>query len=138
MESTYQLNTGENTDFLNMLNRNRLDSKKEPKTKAVQSVPKARLESENIHVGPSDYTPWQKDNKVYFLRTKGKLFEDVLINLELRLSVDDFPNLAGVWIDAIRFCKLALDRRNGEILYSPSAYFIKHPPEQYPDDKHIV
>jgi myo-inositol-1-phosphate synthase len=135
LERTYQLNTGGNTDFLNMLNRDRLASKKESKTEAVQSVLEARLESGNIHVGPSDYVPWQKDNKVCFLRMEGKLFGDVPMNLELRLSVEDSPNSAGVVIDAIRCCKLALDRGKGGILYSPSAYFMKHPPEQYPDDE---
>ncbi|MDD3874965.1 MAG: inositol-3-phosphate synthase [Methanosarcina sp.] len=133
LERTYQLNTAGNTDFLNMLNRDRLASKKESKTEAVQSVLKDRLESGNIHVGPSDYIPWQKDNKVCFLRMEGKLFGDVPMNLELRLSVEDSPNSAGVVIDAIRCCKLGLDRGIGGVLYSPSAYFMKHPPEQYSD-----
>lgn len=135
VERTYQLNTGGNTDFLNMLNRNRLASKKTSKTEAVQSALSERLDSGNIHVGPSDYVPWQKDNKVCFLRMEGKLFGDVPMNLELRLSVEDSPNSAGVVIDAIRCCKLALDRGKGGILYQPSAYFMKHPPEQYPDDE---
>ncbi len=133
LERTYQLNTGGNTDFLNMLNRDRLASKKTSKTEAVQSVLENRLENGNIHVGPSDYVPWQKDNKVCFLRMEGKLFGDVPMNLELRLSVEDSPNSAGVVIDAIRCCKLALDRGKGGVLYPPSAYFMKHPPEQYPD-----
>ncbi|AKB25074.1 Inositol-1-phosphate synthase [Methanosarcina sp. MTP4] len=135
VERTYQLNTGGNTDFLNMLNRSRLKSKKTSKTEAVQSVLAKRLEVENIHVGPSDYVPWQKDNKVCFLRLEGKLFGDVPMNLELRLSVEDSPNSAGVVIDAIRCCKLALDRGVGGVLYSPSAYFMKHPPKQFPDDE---
>lgn len=135
VERTYQLNTGGNTDFLNMLNRNRLASKKTSKTEAVQSALAERLDSGNIHVGPSDYVPWQKDNKVCFLRMEGKLFGDVPMNLELRLSVEDSPNSAGVVIDAIRCCKLALDRGKGGILYQPSAYFMKHPPKQYPDDE---
>ena len=135
VERTYQLNTGGNTDFLNMLNRTRLVSKKESKTEAVQSVSAQRIEDENIHVGPSDYVPWQKDNKVAFIRIEGKLFGDVPMNLELRLSVEDSPNSAGVGIDAIRCCKLALDRGRGGVLYSPSAYFMKHPPKQYPDDE---
>ncbi|MDK2892779.1 MAG: myo-inositol-phosphate synthase [Methanohalophilus sp.] len=134
LERTYQLNTGGNTDFLNMLNRSRLSSKKTSKTEAVQSVLDERLPDENIHVGPSDYVPWQKDNKVCFLRMEGKLFGDVPMNLELRLSVEDSPNSAGVVIDAIRCCKLALQRKTGGILYSPSAYFMKHPPQQYADD----
>lgn len=135
VERTYQLNTGGNTDFLNMLNRDRLASKKTSKTEAVQSVLAERLDSTNIHVGPSDYVPWQKDNKVCFMRIEGKLFGDVPMNLELRLSVEDSPNSAGIVIDAIRCCKLALDRGIGGVLYQPSAYFMKHPPAQYPDDE---
>ncbi len=135
LERTYQLNTGGNTDFLNMLNRNRLASKKLSKTEAVQAVAAQRLDDENIHVGPSDYVAWQKDNKVCFIRMEGKLFGDVPMNLELRLSVEDSPNSAGVAIDAIRCCKLALERGIGGPLYSPSAYLMKHPPKQFTDDK---
>ncbi len=134
IERTYQLNTGGNTDFLNMLNRARLASKKESKTEAVQSVAAERLDWENIHVGPSDYVPWQKDNKVCFIRIEGKLFGDVPMNLELRLSVEDSPNSAGVAIDAIRCARLALDRGVAGVLHGPSAYFMKHPPQQYTDD----
>lgn len=135
IERTYQLNTGGNTDFLNMLNRTRLTSKKISKTEAVQSVAQNRIEDENIHVGPSDYIPWQNDNKVCFLRIEGKLFGDVPMNLELRLSVEDSPNSAGVAIDAIRCCKLALQRGEGGVLHPPSAYFCKHPPRQCSDDE---
>lgn len=135
LERTYQLNTGGNTDFLNMLNRTRLASKKISKTEAVQSVTARRLEDENIHIGPSDYVPWQKDNKVCFLRMEGKLFGDVPMNLELRLSVEDSPNSAGVAIDSIRCAKLALERKQGGILHAPSAYFCKHPPQQFTDDE---
>jgi myo-inositol-1-phosphate synthase len=135
LERTYQLNTGGNTDFLNMLNRHRLKSKKKSKTEAVQSVAARRLENENIHIGPSDYVPWQKDNKVCFIRMEGKLFGDVPMNLELRLSVEDSPNSAGVAIDSIRCAKLALDRGIGGILAAPSAYFCKHPPRQFSDDE---
>lgn len=135
LEKTYQLNTGGNTDFLNMLDRSRLDSKKESKTEAVQSVLNERLDAENIHIGPSDHVAWQKDNKVCFLRMEGKLFGDIPMNLELRLSVEDSPNSAGVSIDAIRCCKLALQRNKGGIIYSPSAYFMKHPPKQFNDDE---
>ncbi len=135
LERTYQLNTGGNTDFLNMLNRSRLVSKKTSKTEAVQSVAESRLEDENIHIGPSDYVAWQKDNKVCFIRMEGKLFGGVPMNLELRLSVEDSPNSAGVAIDAIRCAKLALDRGEGGVLYPPSAYFMKHPPVQYTDDE---
>jgi len=110
-----------------------LISKKESKTEAVQSVAKERLADRDIHIGPSDYVPWQEDNKVCFIRMEGRLFGDVPMNLELRLSVEDSPNSAGVVIDAIRCCKLALDRGQGGVLYSPSAYFMKHPPKQFTD-----
>ncbi|MCH9697883.1 MAG: inositol-3-phosphate synthase [Gammaproteobacteria bacterium] len=135
LDRTYQLNTGGNTDFLNMLNKDRLDSKKTSKTEAVQSVAGDRLDAENIHIGPSDYVPWQKDNKLCFLRMEGRLFGDVPLNLELRLSVEDSPNSAGVAIDSIRCVKIALERGIGGILDGPSAYFCKHPPKQYTDDE---
>jgi len=135
LERTYQLNTGGNTDFLNMLNRERLASKKTSKTEAVQAVLNEKLDAENIHIGPSDWVAWQKDNKVCFIRMEGKLFGDIPMNLELRLSVEDSPNSAGVVIDAIRCCKLALNRGIGGILYSPSAYFMKPPPQQFTDDE---
>jgi myo-inositol-1-phosphate synthase len=135
LERTYQLNTGGNTDFLNMLSRSRLTSKKESKTEAVQSVAAKRLSDEDIHVGPSDYVPWQNDNKVCFLRLEGRIFGDVPMDIELRLSVEDSPNSAGVAIDAIRCAKLALDRGKGGALVSPSAYFMKHPPRQFTDDE---
>ncbi len=135
LERTYQLNTGGNTDFLNMLNRSRLASKKESKTEAVQSVAAERIPDENIHVGPSDYVAWQNDNKVCFLRMEGRLFGDVPMHLELRLSVEDSPNSAGVSIDAVRCAKLARDRRRGGILTAASAYFMKHPPTQFTDDE---
>ena len=135
LERTYQLNTGGNTDFLNMLNLNRLASKKISKTESVQSVTAERMEDDNIHIGPSDYVPWQNDNKVCFIRMEGKLFGDVPMNLELRLSVEDSPNSAGVVIDAIRCCKLALERGTGGVLYGPSSYFCKHPPRQVTDDE---
>jgi len=135
LERTYQLNTGGNTDFLNMLNRKRLASKKKSKTEAVQAVAGQRLEKENIHIGPSDYVAWQRDNKVAFIRMEGKLFGDVPMNIELRLSVEDSPNSAGVAIDAIRCAKLALDRNQGGALNGPSAYFYKSPPKQFNDDE---
>ena len=135
LERTYQLNTGGNTDFLNMKNQDRLASKRTSKTEAVQAVAARRLEDENIHVGPSDYIPWQKDNKVCFLRMEGKLFGDVPMNLELRLSVEDSPNSAGVAIDMIRCAKLALQSGMGGVLDAPSAYFCKHPRKQMTDDQ---
>ncbi len=135
LERTYQLNTGGNTDFLNMLNRDRLASKKESKTEAVQSVAAERLADEDIHVGPSDYVAWQNDQKVCFLRMEGKLFGDVPMNLELRLSVEDSPNSAGVAIDAIRCCRVAMERGHAGPVAAASAAFMKHPPEQLPDDE---
>ncbi|MFZ2472427.1 MAG: inositol-3-phosphate synthase [Methanothrix sp.] len=134
MDRTYQLNIGGNTDFLNMLNRERLKSKKISKTEAVQSILDVPLNDDDIHIGPSDYVPWQKDNKVCFLRMEGRVFGDVPINLELRLSVEDSPNSGGSSIDAIRICKLAKDRKIGGPLLAISAYTMKHPPVQYPDD----
>lgn len=131
--NTYQLNVGGNTDFLNMLNHTRLKSKKISKTAAVQSVLPKELDESDIHVGPSDYVPWLKDNKLCFLRIEGTLFGDIPMNIELRLSVEDSPNSAGVVIDAIRCCKLGLEKKIGGPLYSPSAYFMKHPPKQYVD-----
>ncbi len=133
IERTYQLNTGGNTDFLNMLERSRLTSKKISKTESVQSQLPQRLESDNIHIGPSDYVPWQNDNKVCFIRMEGRKFGNVPIELELRLSVEDSPNSAGIVIDAIRCCKIALDRGLSGPLTGPSAYFMKHPPKQYSD-----
>jgi myo-inositol-1-phosphate synthase len=134
VERTYQLNTGGNTDFMNMLDRQRLGSKKESKTEAVQAMLAQRLEDENIHVGPSDYVPWQKDNKLCFLRMEGQLWGNVPMNLEMRLSVEDSPNSAAVVMDALRCVKVALDRGEGGALIGPSAYFCKHPPQQFNDD----
>ncbi|MBK8630290.1 MAG: inositol-3-phosphate synthase [Sphingomonadales bacterium] len=134
VDHTYQLNTGGNTDFLNMLDRERLTSKKESKTEAVQSVAAVRMEDDDIHVGPSDYIPWLNDNKLCFLRMEGRLFGDVPMNLELRLSVEDSPNSAGVVIDAIRCCKLAKERGLSGAIDAPSSFFCKHPPRQVDDD----
>lgn len=134
IDKTYQLNVGGNTDFLNMLNRTRLKMKKISKTEAVQSQLQKPLEYENIHVGPSDYIPWLNDNKVCFLRIEGRGFGNIPLNLEMRLSVEDSPNSAGVVIDAIRCCKIARDRKVGGPLISPSSYFMKHPPKQFSDD----
>jgi myo-inositol-1-phosphate synthase len=134
LERTYQLNTGGNTDFLNMSNRKRLASKKISKTEAVQSVAAERLDDDNVHIGPSDYVPWQNDNKVCFLRMEGSMFGGVPMNLELRLSVEDSPNSAGVAIDMIRCAKLAKDRGLSGPIDSASAYFCKHPRTQMTDD----
>ncbi|SFP50406.1 inositol-3-phosphate synthase [Sphingomonas rubra] len=134
LDRTYQLNTGGNTDFLNMSNHRRLESKKISKTEAVQSVAAERLEDDNVHIGPSDYVPWQNDNKVCFLRMEGQLFGGVPMNLELRLSVEDSPNSAGVAIDMIRCAKIARDRGVGGVIDPASAYFCKHPRTQMTDD----
>jgi len=134
LERTYQLNTGGNTDFLNMSNHRRLASKKISKTEAVQSVAAERLSDDNVHIGPSDYVPWQNDNKVCFLRMEGQLFGGVPMNLELRLSVEDSPNSAGVAIDMIRCAKLARDRGLRGVVDPASAYFCKHPRHQLTDD----
>ena len=133
LDRTYQLNTGGNTDFLNMLDHDRLKSKRTSKTESVQSQLDSRLASENIHIGPSDFVAWQKDNKVCFLRMEWRGFGDVPMNLEMRLSVEDSPNSAGVVIDAIRCAKLALDRGHSGPLLDTSAYLMKHPPQQMRD-----
>ena len=133
IDRTYQLNTGGNTDFLNMLNRSRLKSKKVSKTESVQSQLSERLDPENIHIGPSDYVPWQNDNKVAFIRIEGRGFANVPLHVEVRLSVEDSPNSAGVAVNAIRCLKIARDRKLKGPLHSASAYFMKHPPKQHPD-----
>jgi myo-inositol-1-phosphate synthase len=136
LDRTYQLNFAGNTDFLNMkIGPSRLVSKKISKTEAVQSVVPHRLNDDNIHVGPSDFIAWKKDNKICNIVMEGKMFGDVPFNLELKLSVEDSPNSAGVAIDAIRIAKLALDRKIGGVIYEASAYFCKHPPVQYTDDE---
>ncbi len=134
ISSTYQLNVGGNTDFLNMLNSSRLKMKRISKTEAVQSQLQVPLDKEQIHIGPSDYIPWLNDNKICFLRIEGRGFGDIPLHLEMRLSVEDSPNSAGVVIDAIRCCKIARDRKVGGALISPSAYFMKHPVRQFSDD----
>jgi myo-inositol-1-phosphate synthase len=133
IDSTYQLNTGGNTDFLNMLNRERLSSKKVSKTDAVQSQLDVPLEPDQIHIGPSDFVPFLKDNKVCFLRLNGTGFGGVPLNLELRLSVEDSPNSAGVVVDAIRGCKVARDRKVAGAIEPVSAWTMKHPPKQMSD-----
>lgn len=135
LDRTYQLNTGGNTDFLNMWNRERNASKKVSKTEAVQAVAHRRLDPENIHIGPSDYVAWQNDNKVAFIRMEGRMFGGVPLNMELRLSVEDSPNSAGVAIDLIRCAKLARDRGLGGPVEAPAACFCKHPPRQFTDDE---
>ncbi len=133
LDRTYQLNTGGNTDFLNMKALDRLKSKKISKTESVQSQLDERLADRNIHIGPSDYVPWQEDNKIAFIRMEGRGFGDVPLELELRLSVQDSPNSAGVVINAVRCAKLALERGIGGPLEAVSAYYMKTPPLQMRD-----
>jgi len=135
LDCTYQLNTGGNTDFLNMLNQERLKSKKISKTEAVQSQLGTPLAADNIHIGPSDYVPFLKDNKICFLRMEGTGFGGIPLHLEMRLSVEDSPNSAGVAIDAIRCAKLAMDRKVSGPLTSISSYTMKHPPIQFSDSQ---
>lgn len=133
VKRTYQLNTGGNTDFMNMLDASRLSQKKLSKTEAVQSALKTRLADENIVIGPAEYVPWQKDNKVCFLRVEGEHWGGVPVSMEIRLSVEDSPNSAACVVDAIRFAKSALERGEGGPLLLPSAYYCKHPPQQMED-----
>ena len=135
IDRTYQLNFGGNMDFMNMLERSRLESKKISKTQAVTSQVDHDLGKRNVHVGPSDYVPWLDDRKWCYIRVEGRAFGDVPINLELKLEVWDSPNSAGVVIDAVRCAKLALDRGIGGPLLGPAAYFMKSPPVQYTDDE---
>lgn len=135
IDRTYQLNFGGNMDFYNMLERDRLESKKISKTQAVTSQLPYDLGEENIHVGPSDYVPWLTDRKWCHIRMEGRAFGDVPLNLELKLEVWDSPNSAGVMIDAVRCAKVAMDRGQGGPLVAPSAYFMKSPPQQFTDSK---
>ena len=135
VDATYQLNTAGNTDFLNMLERKRLGCKKISKTEAVQSQLDIRLPDDQVHIGPADYVPWQKDNKVCFLRIEARGFGGVPLHVEARLSVEDSPNSAGETIDAIRVCKLARERNLAGPLEAISAYAMKHPPRQFTDDR---
>ena len=132
---TYQLNFGGNTDFYNMLERSRLESKKISKTNAVTSQLDYNMGEENVHVGPSDHVPWLEDRKWCHIRMEGETFGGVPLNLELKLEVWDSPNSAGVVVDAIRCAKIGLDRGEAGPLLAPSAYFMKSPPEQWTDEK---
>jgi len=135
LDHTYQLNVGGNMDFKNMLERERLESKKVSKTQAVTSqIENGDLDADDVHIGPSDHVPWLHDRKWAYIRMEGRNFGDVPLNLELKLEVWDSPNSAGVIIDAVRCAKLALDRGIGGPLLGPSAYFMKSPPVQYHDD----
>ncbi len=132
---TSQLNFGGNTDFYNMLERERLQSKKISKTNSVLSQLAHELPADDIHIGPSDYVPWLQDRKWAHIRLEGKAFGDQPINVELKLEVWDSPNSAGVVIDAIRSCKIALDRGMKGALFAPSAYLMKSPPQQWADSE---
>ncbi len=134
LDRTYQLNFGGNTDFMNMLERERLESKKISKTGAVTSMLPYKLDADDVHVGPSDYVPWLEDRKFCHIRMEGTTFGEVPLNLEMKLEVWDAPNSAGVVIDAVRCVKLAMDRKIGGPLYGPASYFMKTPPRQYKDD----
>ncbi|MBI9047445.1 MAG: inositol-3-phosphate synthase, partial [Anaerolineaceae bacterium] len=134
IDHTYQLNFGGNTDFLNMLERDRLESKKISKTGAVTSMLPYELDKDDVHVGPSDHVPWLKDRKWCHIRMEGTTFGDVPLNLETKLEVWDSPNSAGVIIDAVRCAKLALDRGLSGPIIGPSSYFMKTPPKQFRDD----
>lgn len=135
IDRSYQLNFGGNTDFLNMLERDRLSSKKISKTEAVNSLLYRKLSYENLHIGPSDWVPWLNDNKISYIRIEGRKFGNVPFEIDIKLSVEDSPNSAGCVIDAIRIAKIALDRKIGGVLTSASAYLMKHPPIQMPDEK---
>ena len=135
VDRTYQLNVGGNTDFLNMLNRDRLKTKKISKTEAVQTAMAKRLQDRNIHIGPSDYVPWQRDRKVCFLRIEGRGFGDCPVEIEVRLSVEDSPNSAGMTIDAIRCLRLARDRKLRGPILSVSSWTMKHPPKPMTDEQ---
>jgi myo-inositol-1-phosphate synthase len=134
LQRTYQLNVGGNMDFMNMLERKRLQTKKLSKTRAVTSQIPHEMAKADVHIGPSDHVPWLDDRKLAFVRLEGRAFGDVPLNLEYRLEVWDSPNSAGVIIDAIRAAKIAKDRGIGGPVLSPSSYFMKSPPEQYGDD----
>ena len=135
LDRTYQLNVGGNMDFKNMLERDRLESKKISKTQSVTSQLDYDLGEKNVHIGPSDYIPWLDDRKWAYVRLEGRAFGDVPLNLEYKLEVWDSPNSAGVIIDALRCAKIALDRKIGGPLLSPSSYFMKSPPIQYTDEQ---
>ena len=135
LDRTYQLNFGGNTDFMNMLERERLESKKISKTGAVTSMLPYEIDKDDIHVGPSDYVPWLTDRKFCYIQMEGTTFGDVPLKVEVKLEVWDSPNSAGVVIDALRCCKIAMDRKESGALVGPSSYFMKSPPQQFDDDE---
>jgi myo-inositol-1-phosphate synthase len=133
LDRSYQLNVGGNTDFLNMMDHNRLLSKRHSKTEAVQSVLETRLEADNVRIGPSDYVPWLNDQKVGYVRLEGRLLGGVPMSIEVRLSVEDSPNAAAMALTAIRCARIALDRKLAGPVWEPSTFLFKHPPRQVPD-----
>jgi myo-inositol-1-phosphate synthase len=135
VDRTYQLNFGGNTDFLNMMERGRLISKKISKTQSVTSQLDDTFDDENIHIGPSDYVPWLTDRKIAHIRLEGTSFGGAPLNVELKLEVWDSPNSAGIVVDAIRCAKLALDRKIGGAIVGPSSYYMKSPPQQFTDEE---
>lgn len=135
IEKTYQINVGGNTDFLSMKEQERLHSKKISKTESVQSQLRQRLPDENIYVGPSDFIPFLGNTKLMFMRIEGRMWANIPFNMEVRLEVDDKANSAGIVIDAVRYCQIALDRKVGGPLIGPSAWLMKHPPQQFRDEE---
>ena len=135
IEKTYQINVGGNTDFLSMKEQERLTSKRISKTESVQSQLKQRLADDQIYVGPSDFIPFLGNTKLMFMRIEGKMWANIPYNMEVRLEVDDKANSAGIVVDAIRYCKIALDRKIGGPLIGPSAWLMKHPPKQFSDEE---
>jgi myo-inositol-1-phosphate synthase len=135
IEKTYQINVGGNTDFLSMKEQERLHSKKISKTESVQSQLSQRLEDDQIYVGPSDFIPFLGNTKLMFMRIEGRMWANIPYNMEVRLEVDDKANSAGIVVDAIRYSKIALDRKLKGALIGPSAWLMKHPPEQFSDDE---
>jgi myo-inositol-1-phosphate synthase len=133
IEKTYQINVGGNTDFLSMKEQERLQSKKISKTESVQSQLSQRLPDENIYVGPSDFIPFLSNTKLMFMRIEGRMWANIPYNMEVRLEVDDKANSAGIVVDAIRYCKIALDKKIYGPLIGPSAWLMKHPPKQFKD-----
>jgi len=135
LDRSYQLNVGGNTDFLNMMDHNRLASKRESKTEAVQSALENRLRDDDVRIGPSDYVPWLNDQKVGYVRLEGRLLGGVPMNIEVRLSVEDSPNAAAMALSAIRCARIALDRKLAGAIWEPSAFLFKHPPRQVRDEE---
>jgi myo-inositol-1-phosphate synthase len=134
LDRSYQLNVGGNTDFLNMMDQNRLVQKRSSKTEAVQSALQTRLAEDDVRIGPSDYVPWLNDQKIGYIRLEGRLFGGVPMNIEVRLSVEDSPNAAAMALAAIRCARIAVDRKLAGPIIEASAFLFKHPPKQFEDN----